>query len=216
MKKARAPPRSTPKRAAKKPVVDAAAPAPMAILAARLSREELERLITQSIESGAAVSREEVLACLPEAKRSAVVQFEAPVIASGSARTGTGRFDDIDDEILIPLIIARLPATDRFTCAISVCKAWRILREAPELWRDLALSDRSKPRGWGAMDGPSLLRLVAWLRSPAGVTTLDLDTGTSISPDAVKKALTAMPNLTSLGLRGKKVKQPLCDPRGTQ
>jgi len=81
------------KRAAKKPAADDAAPPSIATLAARLLREDLERLLVQGV-AGGAVSRREVLSCLPEAKQSAVPR-PAPVISGGSSRTGTGRFDEV-------------------------------------------------------------------------------------------------------------------------
>ena len=64
------------------------------------------------------------------------------------------------------------------------------------------------PRGYGQLTGGGLLKLVGWLTPHLGtmpVTALDLDAGDSIAPDAIKKALTMLPSLTSLGLQGKKI-----------
>ena len=54
------------------------------------------------------------------------------------------------------------------------------------------------------MDGPRLLRIVSWLRHPDKVTSLGI-AADSITPDAVKKTISAMPALTSLSLSGKKI-----------
>jgi len=62
-------------------------------------------------------------------------------------------------------------------CAISVCKAWRSLRDEPELWRDINLADRFMPRDAPQFDGDNLLRLVSWLHNPAEVTSLALECG---------------------------------------
>jgi len=194
----------------------------IATLVARLSREHVERLLVHGVEAGAVVTLEEVLACLPDKQSTGVVAQQASVTVTGSSfRTGTGLFDQIEDEILVPRILARLPSKDRFACAISVCRAWRSLRDAPALWRDIAITSDFKEKRYGEMDGASLLRLVSWLPDAAGVTSLDLECGdkpgggassgyimgsnTCITPDAIKKALSAMPSLTSLRLHGRKV-----------
>ena len=57
---------------------------------------------------------------------------------------------------------------------------------------------------YGQMDGPRLLRIVSWLRHPDKVTSLGI-AADSITPDAVKKTISAMPALTSLSLSGKKI-----------
>ena len=173
-----------------------------ATLVARLSRHDLELLLVQSVDGGA-VALDRVLALLPESKQGGAVPRAGPV-AAGAARTGTGFFDEISDDVLIPMILARLPSKDRFTCAQTVCKSWRSLRDAAELWRELSITC-DKPNGFGRMDGPSVQRLVAWLRHPESVTKLNLSAGDSIAPDAIKKTLSAMPSLTSLHLSGKKV-----------
>jgi hypothetical protein len=172
-------------------------------LVARLLREDLECLLIRQIDDGS-VSRDEVLALLPASCRSSVVAKRAPVGVS-AARTGTGFFDEIDDAILVPLILARLPTRDRLTCAMAVCKSWRNLHEAEELWSDIEVDRYTAPRDSGFMDGPRLQRLVAWLHAPSAVTTFAVDTGESISPEAVKRALTAFSSLTSLSLSGKKI-----------
>jgi len=191
------------------PKPNAAVP-PIATLVARLAREDVERLLVEAVEAGA-VGLDRVLACLPEAQHSNVVPKQAPV-TGGSSRTGTGVFDDVDDDLL-SAILARLPARDRFTCAISVCKAWRGLCNATGLWRDIDIPYGFTPKGAPQFDGPGLLRLVSWLPNPAGVTRLALDSGdkpgsyhsSSIAPDAIKKALKQLPSLTSLSLSGKNV-----------
>ena len=128
------------KKAAKKAVTKGSesSSAPIATLVARLSREDLEDLVVRSVESGA-VAQSALLALLPEAKQ----QLELPkpaAVGSGEARTGTGLFDDIDDEILVPCILARLDTKTRFVCAQTVCKSWRNLRDAADLWRDIDLT----------------------------------------------------------------------------
>jgi len=104
-------------------------------MVSRLPRDDLERLLVASVEKGAAISRE---SCLPASQ-----QTSKPTAAAGnSPRSGTGLFEALDDRILIPMILARLPARDRFTCATSVCASWRSLRDSPALWATLSIDGR--------------------------------------------------------------------------
>jgi hypothetical protein len=195
-------------------------------LVARLSRENLERLVVQSLDSVTPVSRSAVLSCLPEPLQSATVRVT--IVSGGTSRAGTGLFDEIDDDILVPMIFMRLPSSDRFKCVISVCKAWHQLRERTELWRELDIHHAFKPKDfWPGMTGDNLLRLVSWLRNPwckmlrdgpnmlPAVTTLALDSGgrksdtNSIPPDAIEKALSEMSSITSLSLSGAKISAAL-------
>jgi len=193
---------------------------PVSTLVARLSREDLESLVVCNVQhQGAPLDRKDILALLPESARGTTIAKPKPVTAS-QARSGTGYFDEIDDEILIPLVLARLSTKQRLECAMVVCKAWRSLREAPELWQDIkVVSVNMIPRGLGTMDGARLQRLIAWLPNPSGVTTLDVSAGDTITPDAIKKVLSWLPSLTALALSGKKItnavlthmaKQPAC------
>jgi hypothetical protein len=90
-------------------------------LVARLSRADLERLVVNSLDSGKPVSRSTVLSCLPESLQGATVQDTG--VSAGSSRSGTGLFDYIDDDILVPQILMRLPFSKRFSCISAVCKA---------------------------------------------------------------------------------------------
>ena len=179
----------------------------LATLAARLSREDIEDLFVRSIQSGD-VSRQDVLERLSELQQCATLPRQA--VGVGSARTGTGRFDLLADDILIPMILGRVPCEHRCMCAISVCKGWRALKENKELWREIAVG---VARGqllqpWLHPGPPAghILRFVAWLDNPADVTSLSLATNDSaITPDVVKQALSALPALTSLNLVGKKI-----------
>ena len=181
----------------------------VATLIGRLAREDLESLLVRAVEGGTLLARNDVLALLPEEKQGKEAVPRAAPIASAAARTGTGRFDDLDDDILVNMILMRLPSKDRFTCAKAVCKPWRSLQEVPALWRDIAIhySDRDT-RTFGIMDGGSLLQVLKWLTTRqlcAGLTTLQISAGDFIAPDAIKKMLSALPGLTSLSLSGKKI-----------
>lgn len=47
-----------------------------------------------------------------------------------------GRFDALDDELL-KIVMKHLPFAIRLTCALSVCKGWRHMREHTSLWTQL-------------------------------------------------------------------------------
>jgi hypothetical protein len=184
-------------------------------LVARLSRADLEHLVVHSLDSGA-LPRSTVLSCLPESLQSATVQ--ATVVSGGNSRTGTGLFDCIDDDILVPQILMRLSSVERFKCVISVCKAWRTLRGRTELWREIEIGPNFMPIVTAKEAKRQLPCFVSWLRyhgALSGVTTLALDSGgrksetNTISPDGIKDALSEMPALTSLSLSGKKVSAAL-------
>ena len=165
--------------------------APTATLVARLSRQDLERLLVRSVESGA-VHRDDVLSLLPEAKQQAELPRLKHVGVS-AARSGTGYFDDIDDDLLVKMILAKMPSDSRFVCAISTCKAWRSLRDAPELWSDIVVSSTGSlsRRGWGVMNGTHLLKLVAWLRNPGGVHSLSVEAADRSGIRTLKRTRTA-------------------------
>ena len=179
------------KRAAKARLVPASMAAPTATLVARLSRQDLERLLVRSVESGA-VHRDDVLSLLPEAKQQAELPRLKHVGVS-AARSGTGYFDDIDDDLLVKMILAKMPSDSRFVCAISTCKAWRSLRDAPELWSDIVVSSTGSlsRRGWGVMNGTHLLKLVAWLRNPGGVHSLSVEAADRSGIRTLKRTRTA-------------------------
>ncbi|KAJ1489988.1 hypothetical protein T484DRAFT_1885031 [Baffinella frigidus] len=105
------------------------------------------------------------------------------IISVGAARTGTGRFDDISDDILFPIILARLCTEKRSKVGAELDFA--------------SLHPGPAPR--------ALPLFLGWLRDPAGVTKFSLETGDSLAPDAVKKAISALPSLTTLSLSGKKI-----------
>ena len=68
--------------------------------------------------------KEDILSLLPEAKR----KLKIPRVAAQVMRTGTGRFDTLDDRTLVH-ILNGMPLSKRLLIATSVCKSWRVLRE---------------------------------------------------------------------------------------
>ena len=128
---------------AKKPAAEPKTPvttereAPLATLVARLSRENLENLLISQVEAGK-LPTGEIKAHLPEAQQAAVLP-RAKAITLGATRTGTGYFDDLDDELLT-MILNHLPTQTRLTCAMAVCKAWRTLKDEPKLWHDVCIA----------------------------------------------------------------------------
>ncbi len=193
------------KRAAKR---QKGAPAPevqVETLLARCDRGDLELLLAHHVRGGS-VPLDDVLALLPDAKRGLRLPKPEPV-KQGAARTGTGLFDAVDDEILVD-ILGRLDLKTRLKCVMTVCKAWRGLRDAKELWTSLTVTPWILPNGMH-LDGQGMLRLLAWLPDLTAVTTFDVHSGwvkkNLIAPDAIKKALCMLPNLTSLELDGKKI-----------
>jgi len=90
---------------------------------------------------------------------------------------------------------------DKVKCAGGICKAWRFLRNVPELWTTIELPSFYR----SSFDGHAILRLLGWLRDVSKVTSFKLDVGDRIPPDVTKKALAMMPGLTKLDLGGKKI-----------
>jgi hypothetical protein len=127
------------KRARRSPAPASDPEATSAHLVARLSRDDLEHLVVHSLDTGVPVSRSTVLSCLPESLQSATVQ---PTVIIGTSRTGTGLFDFIDDDLLVPEILMRLPFSKRFSCVSSVRKACTSCAGAPRS----GASSRSAPR----------------------------------------------------------------------
>lgn len=109
----------------KKQQAKAVAPAetspPIATLLTRCSRADLERMLEESVTAGVPVTHDTVRKCLPETKQGVVIQ--RPVLKDGPARVGTGRFDDLDDDLLIAIIAQISSTRTRLACAIAVCKA---------------------------------------------------------------------------------------------
>ena len=193
------------KRAAKR---QKGAPAPevqVETLLARCDRGDLELLLARHVRGGS-VPLDDVLALLPDAKRGLKLPKPEPV-KQGAARTGTGLFDTVDDEILVD-ILGHLDLKTRLQCVMTVCKAWRGLRSAKELWTSLTVTPWTLQNGM-RLDGQSMLRLLAWLPDLTAVTTFHVHSGYGkknlIAPEAIKKALCMLPSLTSLELRGKKI-----------
>ena len=175
------------------------APAPevqVETLLARCSRENLELLLARHVRDGSVPQLQDVLALLPEARRGLKMPKPAPV-KDGEARTGTGYFDDLDDEILAD-ILGRLATEQRFACVMTVCKAWRRLGGLKELWTDLSLHPWKLPNGRN-LDGQGMLRLLSWLPDRADVRTLRLSSGSggksdsSLSPESIKRVRHATP-----------------------
>ena len=145
-----------------------------------------------------------VLMTLPmlQAKRSAVVA-PAPAIGKEEERTGTGRFDNLDQEVL-RTIMKEVPFCQRLACATSVCKAWRRLSDHKCLWMELIVRGCAETfRGYNLYNwtasgsehlnhavkccSQGLLRLLDWLPDKSSVTQLDLSSTTVISPEVIKK-----------------------------
>lgn len=199
--------------------VAAAAPGLVDVLLARLSRSDLEGVLSRAISSGECPSVEDVKALLPEARKELVVR-QATVVM-GEVRTGTGFFDVVDTDLLVHILL-QLTLKDRLTCAIATCKAWRGLRDAPPLWSNLMLdvSAKAGPSAWSSerlsadsitVTAAGLQKLLAWLPKKENVTTLMLHTGYGttqgqlLSPDVAKSTLKALPGLTKLQLGGCKI-----------
>ena len=84
-------------------------------LLARCDRGDLELLLARHVRTGAAVRLDDVLALLPEAKRT----LKPLAVGKGPARTGTGLFDEINDAILVS-ILGRLELKQRLECVLTV------------------------------------------------------------------------------------------------
>jgi hypothetical protein len=182
---------------------------PISTLLARCSRAELERLLEESVSAGTAVTYQQVVASLPEAKQAVVIS--RPVLKDGPAREGTGRFDDLDDHILIGIISQVSSTRTILACAIAVCKAWRgVLRSCTELFTELSVSASRYERlrtDEVRVTSNNFARLLTWLPDVAAVTKLTLDSGdkhASIAPDVVKRAMPMFKGLAHLSLSGKK------------
>mmetsp|Transcript_36421 Transcript_36421/g.58770 ORF Transcript_36421/g.58770 Transcript_36421/m.58770 type:complete len:199 (-) Transcript_36421:1546-2142(-) len=108
-------------------------------LISRCSRGDLESLVLGKISDGSSTSISDILALLPEAAKSNKPP-PAVVVKSGKERVGTGRFDALDEELLLA-IIKKIPFRYRLACTTSVCKSWRSLRDHIPLWTEVIITD---------------------------------------------------------------------------
>eukprot|EP00277_Geminigera_cryophila_P007953 CAMPEP_0179433382 /NCGR_PEP_ID=MMETSP0799-20121207/17805_1 /TAXON_ID=46947 /ORGANISM="Geminigera cryophila, Strain CCMP2564" /LENGTH=598 /DNA_ID=CAMNT_0021211323 /DNA_START=174 /DNA_END=1969 /DNA_ORIENTATION=- len=183
-------------------------------LVSRCARGDLESLLLGKILDGTSTSISDILALLPEVKQTNKPP-PAVVVNKGKERVGTGRFDALDEEVLLA-IMSRIPFLYRLACTTSVCKPWRSLRDHISLWTEVKVTgsvgsfveyrlNKSETNPAVGCSGKGVERLVEWLPRLNAVTKLDLVSKDCMPPDAVKKVLANFCNLTSLSLRGKKV-----------
>ena len=198
------------KKASKKAAAQSSSSAGPPVLLARLKRADLEALILQHLADRVPLSIDSLKALLPESRQAAVgaPKFQGEV-SQGLERTGTGRFDEVDEGCLAT-IISLVPFKDRLTCAITVCKAWRDLRLDLALWTEIRASCARHGGDYGTVyaNSEGLARLINWMPSLEAVRTLSLQAGDKhlhFPPDVVKRVLMQLPGLTSLALDGKKV-----------
>lgn len=161
------------------------------LLAARLTREDLETLVA----SGASIARADLEARLPERLQARDIQRVE--VRAGASREGTGHFDELDEELLVK-VFAFIPPRSRVRAASGVCKAWRALRKCAELWSDLD----ERP----SMPLQQLQGLIDWLPDKgSGVHKVTVRTVKSDHAKTATGLVAKLPSLTELTLAGPKI-----------
>ena len=102
----------------------------------RLPRPALEQVIFESISAASAVTLELLEKHAPGGTLTARKKGPAAEVKCGPARTGTGCFDLITEEVHVA-IFSKLALNDRLTLSTAVCKSWRAFRQREALWRQL-------------------------------------------------------------------------------
>ena len=168
-------------------------------LTSRLSRSDLERLVTQAVECGKTLELTDVQSCLPERKRQKVIPV--CIVEQASLRQGdTGSFAELSSFLHLS-IAASLQLRDRFTFALAVCRSFRSLLGVADLWRCVRQGHLYQPNCLTCSCTP-LLRLVRLLPNKCVTDLSLLNVGT---PSDVKIFFPHVGPLEALALTGSKV-----------
>ena len=109
-------------------------------------------------------------------------------------------------------ILDKLPLQSKLHCALAVCKSWRTLKQVELLWKTLELGDSWSdgynkfgvhPEHPMKISNSGLARLLTWVPAAKVETFVLFDDHKKIGADALKKALGALPSLTTLHIQGK-------------
>jgi hypothetical protein len=165
------------------------------VLLARMSRADMEELLCKQVLAGA-LPQASLEGRLPPGQRALK---RVPVrVGSGASRSGTGLFDEVDDELLLN-IFQPLDVLSRHRCVTSVCKSWRSLARADGLWADLTPA----PYGFKI---EQLARLIAWLpQRGAEVRACVLQTQKTTHANEPKALLAKLTHLESVTLSEPKI-----------
>ena len=124
-----------------------------------LPREELEHLISSSVEKEMPLTVGDLIKSLPEGQQWKAKRKSKAKIGEGQSRVGTGSFDCVDDAVMCN-IFGYLPLQDRIVCCTKVCKPWKNYKNLAGLWDDLtAFRPRSKQNAVTCKSGRCRLHL---------------------------------------------------------